>query len=137
MNASWTGSSFTPPLIPTIVVISAPSASQARYRQDDTDLPSTYTVQQPHKPCPQLSRAPFSSKWPDNISISVSCGMMLAETLAPFSLKRILRGSVISILGKRMAVELLNGAEDRLRRQRQLGQVNADGIGDRIADGRA
>ena len=37
---------------------SAPSTNAATYRQPDTAWPSTMTVQQPHRPWPQLSRAP-------------------------------------------------------------------------------
>src|SRR5437773_1892424 len=59
MNASCTASSRLPS---SMVDTSPPSANVARYRQPDTARPFTTTVQQPQRPCPQLSRAPKRSE---------------------------------------------------------------------------
>ncbi len=47
-NACWSGCIPSSPAMPSIVVISRPSAWTASIVQDLTDLPSTRTVHEPH-----------------------------------------------------------------------------------------
>src|SRR5580700_9701254 len=68
------------------VVTLLPSTQVAKYRQPDTALSSTSTVQQPHRPCPQLSRAPNRSKR-CNSSTRLRCGSISVETSWPLSVK--------------------------------------------------
>ena len=49
----------------------------------DTARPSTSAVQQPHIPCPQLSRAPNRWKWSRSTSTRFQCGATVVSTAAP------------------------------------------------------
>src|SRR5580692_6401916 len=76
------------------VVTLLPSTQVAKYRQPDTALSSTSTVQQPHRPCPQLSRAPNRSKRCNN-STRLRCGSISVETFIPLSVKLMVRALII------------------------------------------
>src|SRR5262245_54385395 len=119
-----------------MVVTSAPSTNDARYRHPDTARPFTSTVQQPQSPWPQDSRAPLRPKCTCRSSIRLWCGATLAVTSRPLSMKLMMRCPVISRFVQRPAGLRPQRAIHRLRTERQLGQANANRVVDRIRDRR-
>jgi len=61
-KACWTGDTWSPSAIPSIVTISLSQQSIAKVRQDRMGLPSINTVQEPHSPVPQASLVPVNPK---------------------------------------------------------------------------
>src|SRR3984885_14625776 len=100
-------------------------------------MPSTSTVQQPHSPWPQLSRAPNRSKRCNN-STRLRCGSIAVETASPLSVKLMVRALIIgpSFVVQRTARLDAQGARHRLRRDRQFRNAPADGAVDGVGDPR-
>src|ERR1700722_5020572 len=95
----------------------------------------TITVQQPQRPWPQLSRAPYRSNRL-NSSTRFSWVWTSISVLLPFSTKLIdLACGFISISDRISGLEA-NASQHALRSQRQGGQANADRIVNRVGDRR-
>src|SRR6478609_693389 len=137
MNACCTGSSLPGSPRCSTVTTSVPSRKTARRRQPDTGRPSTTTVQQPHRPCPQLSRAPNNANCVCSISTTLWCGFTSATTDRPFSVKLIVFvAGLISFVPEWLVVSRTQRAEHCLRSQRQFGEAHADSIVDGVSDRR-
>src|SRR5450759_1929445 len=134
MKACCTGSSLPGAARCSTVTRSAPSRNTARVRQPETGLPSTSTVQQPHSPCPQLSRAPNRANCVCSISTALWCGFTSAVTGRPLRVKLIVR-ALISVILERFAGLSAQRAQHRFRSQRQFSEPHADGVVDGIGDG--
>src|SRR5262245_48682444 len=92
------------------------------------------TVQQPHRPWPQLSRAPVSPNWVCSISTRLWCGLTSAVTGAPLSVNVMVRAAVMSCLLQRLTLLRPDGAIDRLRVERHFHQPHAHRVIDRVGD---
>src|SRR5215208_4845621 len=136
MNASCTRVRRSEASNPSMVATSAPSTNEARERQPDTARPFTSTVQQPHSPCPQDSRAPVSPNCVCRSSIRLWCGSTLAVTGTPFSVKLMDRCWFILRNFQGAPGLRTQGAIDGLGIERQLRQTYADRVVDRIGDRR-
>src|SRR5215510_8873563 len=119
-----------------MVVTSAPSTNEAKYRHPDTARPFTSTVQQPQSPWPQDSRAPVRPKCPCRSSIRLWYGATLAVTATPLSVKMIVRRAFISGIVQRVSGLRPQRAIDRFWIERQLGQANPNCVIDRVGNGR-
>src|SRR3974390_2423138 len=90
-------------------------------------MPLTCTVQQPHSPCPQLSRAPNSPKRCSS-STRLWCVWTSVEIGRPFNVKLIILDGIAFYLfkfhllrrGERPAFRCADCAQDDFRRQRQF-----------------
>src|SRR5215813_5927551 len=119
-----------------MVVTSAPSTNNARYRHPDTARPFTSTVQQPQSPWPQASRAPVRPNCACRSSIRLWCGSTIAAAAAPLSVKWMTRCGLISRLVERSPGPGAQRPIDRFGIERQLGEANADRVIDRVGDRR-
>src|ERR1043166_545817 len=93
-------------------------------------------VQQPHRPWPQLSRAPYSANSLRTTSRSVWWLAISALTGSPLSVKLIVLSAILLVL-ERLVLFGADRAVDRLRVERQLGDADAAGVVDRVGDRRA
>src|SRR5215468_11345018 len=73
-NFCCSGCSFSPCAMPSMVLISWPSASAASIRQEQTRRPSTVMLQAPQSPDAQPSLEPVSPSGPRSASSMVSLG---------------------------------------------------------------
>src|SRR4051794_40661056 len=94
------------------------------------------TVQHPHRPWPQVSRAPVRPNSVCSSSTRLWCGCTSAATSMPLSLNEMVRAAAISIVLERVAGLGTDRAEHRLRIERQLREADADGVVDCIRHGR-
>ncbi len=88
--ACWIGwSSPSGPSRPSTVATLVPSAASASMRQPETGWPSTRTVQAPHMPTPQPSRAPSSASSLRSTSSSVSVEETSSACASPLTVSSI------------------------------------------------
>src|SRR5215472_19176238 len=92
-------------------------------------------VQQPHRPWPQLSRAPYSANSLRTTSSRVWWLATSALTGSPLSVKLIVRAAILFVL-EGLVLKRTERAVDGLGVERQLGDAHAAGVVDRVGDRR-
>src|SRR5688572_6420181 len=84
-NVRCKGCSSLPLAMPSMVSTSAPSASTASTRHEQTMTPSIMTVQAPQSPVPQPSLVPVSVSVSRSTSSSVCCGSQRYSYSSPLT----------------------------------------------------